>query len=71
MAPGKWLIVAGLALALTGALWTWGGRLGLGRLPGDLVFTGKHWRVFLPLASSILLSLLLTLILNLVARCSR
>jgi hypothetical protein len=31
-------------------------------LPGDLVFSGKNWRVYLPIASSIIISIILTLI---------
>jgi hypothetical protein len=63
---GKWLIVAGLIIALLGGLTVLLGRVGLFRLPGDLEFGSKHWRVYIPIASSILLSILLTLILWLI-----
>jgi hypothetical protein len=66
----RWLILAGLLLAgIGGMLWAVS-RLGLplGRLPGDFRFQSGGVTCFLPLASSILLSLLLTLVLNLIAR---
>ena len=63
---GKWLIAAGLVIALLGGLMVLLGRVGLFRLPGDLEFSSKHWRIYLPIASSILLSILLTLILWLI-----
>lgn len=55
----RWLIVVFLALVLIEGLAPWLRRLGLGRLPGDLRFRlfGREWSV--PLASTVLLSLLL------------
>jgi hypothetical protein len=67
---GKWIIVVGLGLALLGgAIWLVG-RLGLplGRLPGDLRLEGKGFSLYFPLATSILISLGLTLLLNVLAR---
>ena len=60
---GKLLLVFGAALAVLGALLAFGPRIPwLGRLPGDLSFGGEHWRVYLPLGTSLLLSLLLSLL---------
>ncbi|GAB1387787.1 hypothetical protein MASR1M59_29350 [Melaminivora sp.] len=58
----RWLIVIFLALVLIEGLAPWLRRLGLGRLPGDLHFrfAGRQWSI--PLASTLLLSLLLSLI---------
>ena len=67
---GRWLVLLGLGLAALGAV-VWAlGRTGLpiGRLPGDLRFEAGGVSCFVPLASMILLSLLLTLVLNLVVR---
>jgi hypothetical protein len=65
---GKLLMIAGLVVAaLGGLLWVLG-RLGWVRLPGDLVFGGKSWRLYLPIGTCILLSILLTLILWVVQR---
>ena len=63
---GKWLIVAGIILALLGGLMVVLGRIGLFKLPGDLEFGSKNWRVYIPIASCILLSILLTLLLWLI-----
>ncbi|MBN1360069.1 MAG: DUF2905 domain-containing protein [Sedimentisphaerales bacterium] len=63
---GKWLVVIGGAIVVLGLLMLQLGRLGLFRLPGDFQFGGRNWRVYFPLATSLLLSLLLTLILWLI-----
>ncbi|HUB07999.1 MAG TPA: DUF2905 family protein [Myxococcales bacterium] len=64
-ALGRLLVVAGLALAALGGLF-WGlGAAGLlGHLPGDLALRRGRWSIYLPLASSLLLSALLTLLVN-------
>ena len=58
----RWVLVVFLALVLIGALRPWLDRLGLGRLPGDLRFRlfGREW--FIPLASTLLLSALASLV---------
>jgi hypothetical protein len=63
---GKWLIVAGVIIALLGALTLLLSRIGLFKLPGDLEFGSKNWRIYIPIASCILLSILLTLIMWLI-----
>jgi hypothetical protein len=63
---GKWLIVLGLVIISLGVIMMVFGKIGLFKLPGDLEFGGKNWRFYLPLASSILLSIILTVILWLV-----
>jgi hypothetical protein len=60
---GKWLIGAGIFIVLLGALIILLGKIGLFRLPGDLECGSRNWRVYIPIASSILLSIILTLIL--------
>ena len=60
---GKWLVAAGAVIVALGVLVILLGKVGLFRLPGDFSFGGRNWRVYFPLASSILLSLLLTLLL--------
>ena len=57
----RWLLVVFLALVLINGLTPWLRRLGLGRLPGDFQFRlfGRDW--FIPLASTVLLSFLLSL----------
>ena len=68
---GKVVVFAGLAIMAFGGLLYLLGRLGLGRLGGDVSFGGKNWRVYLPIGTCVLLSILLTLILYLVHRLRR
>ncbi len=59
----RWLIVLGLVLVVAGLLWPWLARLGLGRLPGDIVVERENFRFYFPLTTSILISVLLSLLL--------
>jgi len=70
---GKMLIVLGGVLIVAGVLLLLFGRLHLpfGRLPGDIVYRGKNTIFYFPLATSILLSVLLTLVLYVVGRWRR
>jgi hypothetical protein len=68
---GKWLVAIGAMIVAIGVLIILLGRIGLFRLPGDFAFGSRNWRVYFPLASSILLSILLTLILWLIHHFSR
>ena len=64
MGFGRALIYLGAILIVFGVLITLGPRLPIriGRLPGDIVVRGKHTTFYFPLATSILLSVLLSLI---------
>jgi hypothetical protein len=63
---GKLLIAIGLTITLLGGLFLLLGQLGFFKLPGDIQFGSKNWRVFLPITSCILISIILTLILWLI-----
>jgi low affinity Fe/Cu permease len=65
---GKMLIVIGALTVLVGAALVWAERSGLGSLPGDLVWRRGNWTIYVPLGLVIVLSLLLTLLLNLFFR---
>ena len=67
---GRWLVILGLGLAAIGGLVWVLGRAGLplGRLPGDFRLETGSLTCFVPLASMIVLSVLLTLVLNLIVR---
>lgn len=67
---GKLLIALGTVLVVLGAAFLLLGRtnLPLGRLPGDFTYRGKHTLVYFPLATSIVVSLLLTLLLYIIGR---
>ncbi len=58
----KSLIVIGLIVIAVGILWPWLSRLPLGRLPGDFVIERDNLRVYLPFATMLLASLLLSLL---------
>ena len=64
---GKWLIAAGIVIPAVGALVLLLGWAGLFRLPGDLEFGSRNWRIYVPIASCILISIILTLILWLIS----
>ena len=54
----RWLLVFVIVFVLFNALAGWLKRIGLGRLPGDFSFRWRGREVFVPLASSVVLSLL-------------
>jgi hypothetical protein len=66
----RWLVLFGLVLAGVGGLIWLAGRTGLpiGRLPGDIRIQTSSITCLIPLATSIVISLVLTLALNLIAR---
>jgi hypothetical protein len=70
---GKLLIVFGGILILAGVIFVLMGRtnIPLGRLPGDILYRGKHTTVYFPLATSILLSVVLSLVLYVIGRIRR
>ncbi len=65
---GAFLVVAGLVVAVVGGVLVAGSALGLGRLPGDFSWGRGNVRVYVPLATSIVLSIVLTVVLNLLLR---
>lgn len=56
------LILLGIFLVVVGLLWPWLGKLGLGRLPGDIVIEKDNFHFYFPITSSLLVSLALSLI---------
>jgi Protein of unknown function (DUF2905) len=70
---GRWLILAGGILVVTGIVAVLLGRtnIPLGRLPGDIVLRGKHTTVYFPLATSILVSVVLSVLLHVIGRFRR
>jgi len=66
----KMLILLGVVIVALGLLLTLGSKLNLplGRLPGDIVYRGKNSVFYFPLATSLLMSLVLSLILYLVGK---
>ena len=52
----RWLITIGVVLVATGLLWPWLGKLGLGRLPGDIAIEHGNFAIVTCLIASIILS---------------
>ncbi len=65
---GLLIVALGILFLIGGAL-IWGGAFAwFGRLPGDIRIEGEHTRVYIPITSMLLLSLALSLLLNLIQR---
>ncbi|MDX8517879.1 DUF2905 domain-containing protein [Mesorhizobium dulcispinae] len=62
------LIVVGLSIVAVGLLWPWVTRTGLGRLPGDIVIERENFRLYVPITTGILISVVLSAILWLINR---
>ena len=65
---GTLLIAAGAVLVALGGLVYLGGFSWFGRLPGDIRYEGEGARVFVPITSMLLLSAVLTVLVNLIRR---
>ena len=59
---GRTLIIIGVAIVVIGLLWPWLTRLGLGRLPGDIYIQGERGSLYIPITTSILASIALSLL---------
>jgi len=59
----KILITLGIVLVLLGLLWPLIQKLGLGRLPGDIVIERDGFRFYFPMVSAVLISVLVSLLL--------
>ena len=68
MSVSRLLIIFGLALVALGLLWPVMDKIGLGRLPGDIVIERDNFRLHIPLATSLLVSVVLSLLLWLLNR---
>jgi Protein of unknown function (DUF2905) len=64
----RWFIGIGLGLVAVGLLWPWLGRLGLGRLPGDIVIERGNFRFYFPIVTCLVVSGVVLLILWLLNR---
>ena len=64
----RWFIGIGLVLVAVGLLWPWLGRLGLGRLPGDIVIERGNFHFYFPIVTCLVVSGVVSLILWLLNR---
>lgn len=65
---GRLLIILGTVLIVVGLAWPWLQRLGLGRLPGDIMVSRENFTFYLPITTMIVVSVALSLILWLINR---
>jgi len=67
---GKYIMIIGILLIITGAIvYFSGGKMRwFGNLPGDIRIIRDNFRLFIPITTAVLISLLLTLIINLIRR---
>lgn len=64
---GRLLVIVAVVIAVTGALFFLIGKgFGLTKLPGDIIIKRDGWRIFFPIATSILISIILTIVINVV-----
>jgi hypothetical protein len=65
---GRILLVIGVVLVIIGGLAVLGVRLPFGKLPGDIAIEGENGGIYIPIASMIVISVILTIVLNLFVR---
>jgi len=64
----RFLVTLGVAILVVGLLWPVLGKIGLGRLPGDIVIRRDNFTFYFPIVTCLLVSVVLSLILWLVNR---
>jgi hypothetical protein len=64
----QWLIAIGTVLVAVGLLWPWLAKLGLGRLPGDIVVARGNFSFYFPIVTCLIVSVVLSFILWLLNR---
>ena len=62
MSIGRVLVIFGLVLVAVGLLWPLLAKTGLGRLPGDIVVERHNFRLYIPLATSLIISVVLSIL---------
>jgi heme/copper-type cytochrome/quinol oxidase subunit 4 len=58
----KWLIAIGLALIVVGLLWPWLSKHGLGRLPGDIAIERGNLRLYFPITTCLIVSVVVSFV---------
>lgn len=64
----KWLIIIGLLIVAAGLLWPWLNKIPLGRLPGDIVIDKPNLKIFIPVTTMILISVILSMLFWIIQR---
>jgi hypothetical protein len=68
MPVGRLLIIPGIVLVVLGMLWPLMTRLGVGRLPGDIVIERENFRLYIPIMTSLIVSIVVSVIFWLINR---
>jgi hypothetical protein len=61
---GRFLVIAGTVIVVVGVLFLLADKFPVGRLPGDLRLGNEKVRIYIPVATCLLLSIIITLIVN-------
>lgn len=64
----KILILIGIAILIAGFLWPWISKLPFGKLPGDIVVDKPNFKMYIPITSMILISLIISFVIWLIKR---
>ena len=68
LAMSRILIIAGVLLVVAGLAWPWLSKLGLGRLPGDIVVQREGFSLYFPIVTSLILSVIASVVFWLIRR---
>ncbi len=60
----KFLIIAGIVILLAGLFWPFLSKIHIGRLPGDIIIDKPNMKIFIPVTTMILASIILTIIMR-------
>lgn len=58
----RMLILTGVTLVVLGLLWPWLSQVGLGRLPGDIVIQRQNFRLYIPITSCLIVSVVISIL---------
>lgn len=58
----KYLIIIGLIISLAGILWPWLSKLPIGKLPGDIVIDKPALKIYIPITTMIIISIIISLL---------
>ena len=60
---GRSLVIVGIVIIIAGLLWPWLGKIPLGRLPGDIIIDKPNLKLYIPITTMILISVLISVLL--------
>jgi uncharacterized protein HemY len=58
----KYLILIGLIILLAGILWPWLSKLPIGKLPGDIVIDKPNLKIYIPITTMLIISIIISLV---------